>query len=267
MSKLKIFSILILISFFLTNSIQAQRRLKYKDIYEIIIQGDKETSYTQLLAYQKQDPQFASTYFQLALIAKVWAKQYDPLTDFKMAQFFIYNTKLYFGLAKLKMIAESGKNREYYENAGIVPAKKKISPEEIAAFIDSNMVEIKEYERQITAISNYFSKTVEYYNNCVFLFKEVNRDYDKVKDIYLGSEKELIDKLTKIKIKFDSTIICFNNYSQAIKEYPILNYHQKYELKSIETFRLDGLTNANFLQNDIVLWNYSSCLLNQYAKN
>ncbi len=258
MNKFVIAFSAIFLALLISVSAEAQRKFKYKDIYEVILTGDKESSYTQLLAFQKQDPHFANTYFQLALIAKFWAQQYDPLTDFPMVEFFIYNTKLYLGLAKLKMLDESGRNREYYENAGIVPKKKKIQTEDILAFLDSNLVEIKNYEQNVTLISNYFNKSVEYYNNCVIIYKQVNADYNNIKDIYLGSEPELAEKLLKIKNDFDSTLLFFKNFSTAIVKYPILNYHQKYELKTIETYRLDGLTHSNFLKNEIVLWNYAT---------
>ncbi len=96
-------STLILLILFSSSALFAQRKIKYNDVYDIVLNGEREEAYAQLLAYQKQDPDFANTYFQLGLIADYWARNYDPLTEYEYVKTFIYDTKLYYGLAKLKL--------------------------------------------------------------------------------------------------------------------------------------------------------------------
>jgi len=236
----------------------ASKTLKYDDVYETVLSGDKDKAYTLLLAYQRQDPDFANTYFQLALIARDWTKEFNPFTEFQYVKLFIYNTKLYFGLAKLKLKEEKKKNRDLYENAGIIPLEKKLKITDIDLYINSQLDSIKVFEKNIVKIINNFNKSSDSYNECVNVFMDINTKYSKIKNIYLDNDASLLQNINKLDMYFDSTQIYFRNYKKAIKEYPIKGYIQEYELKEIITYRLNGLTNSNFLKNKFCLWDYKN---------
>ncbi len=253
---------IIVLSLMLSFQLTAQRQLKYSRVHEVVLQNNLDKSYSLLLAFQKQDPKFANAYFQLALIAEYWAKDYDPLTEPRLVRFFADKTRLYYGLCELKLKEESKGNREYYENAGIIPADKKLTLEEVNVFVTKKADEMVEYEKNINEITSYFEKTVEYYNQCVSNFKEINNDYTNIKNIYLSEDPELIVKLNTISTAFDSSLYYFQKYRAVLDRFPIKNYNQHYTLKSIETYRLDGLTQTNFLKNDIVIWDYSAWVKN-----
>jgi len=236
----------------------ARKTLKYDDIYDVVLSGDEDKAYTLLLAYQRQDPNFANTYFQLALIAKDWTKEFNPFTEFQYVKLFIYNTKLYFGLAKLKLKEEKKKNRDLYENAGIIPLGKKLKITDIELYINNQIDSIKIFEKNIVKIINNFNKSSDSYNECVNVFMDINTKYNKIKNIYLDNDEALLQNINNLEMYFDSTRIYFNNYKKAIKEYPIKGYNQEYKLKRIITYRLNGLTNSNFLNNNFFLWDYKT---------
>ncbi len=262
MIKLK-YILIILLLFSVSYSSYASR-LKYDDVYKVVLSGDKDKAYTLLLAYQKQNPKFANAYFQLGLIAKDWAKSFNPYKDFAYTKMFIYNTKLYFNLAKLYMKDEKGRNRSYYKNAPIIPKGKKLKIEDIEEFIDAQTEEIKDYEKNVVKIINNYNKSVEFYNDCVSLFMKINSDYAKIKNIYLSNDKALLFDLQKLETNFDSALFYFKEYKTSLKAYPLGIYNQTYELKDIVTYRLDGLTYSNFLQNKIILWNYKKWVHDVY---
>lgn len=249
---------IIILSIFISYNGFARKTLKYDDIYEVVLSGDKDKAYTLLLAYQRQDPDFANTYFQLALIARDWTKEFNPFTEFQYVKLFIYNTKLYFGLAKLKLKEEKKKNRDLYENAGIIPLGKKLKISDIDLYIDAQMDSIKTFEENILKIINNFNKSSDSYNECVNIFMNINTKYSKIKNIYLDNNEMLLNNLNSLELKFDSTLIYFSNYKKAIKEYPIKGYNQEYKLKKIITYRLNGLTSSNFLKNKFFLWDYKT---------
>jgi len=257
----KILIISLFITFFIAEKSYSQD-LKYKDIYEVILTGDKEKSYTLLLAYQKQDPDFANTYFQLGIIAHEWAKSYNPFTDYFFTKLFIYNTKLYYNLARHSMKNESKSNYKYYKNVTIPIENKKLQENDINNYIDKQTADIAFYEINVNKIIKYYNKTVENYNFCVNTFKQINTDYSIIKNIYLSEDVDFISNLNKLEVHFDSTLFYFAEYKLAIKEYPIKNYNQNYKLKKIVTYRLDGLTNSNFLDNNIIIWDYKSWVAN-----
>ncbi len=255
MKNITITAILFFIFIFNISSF-AQKKLDYKDVYDVVLSKNNEKAYTLLLAYQKQEPDFANTYFQLGLIAKQWAKEFNPFTEFVYTKFFIYNTKLYFNLAKFKLEKEKKKNINYYTNIRIATENKKLSVDDITEFIEEQVEEIKIYEENIIQIITYFNKSSDKYNECVDIFMDINREYSKIKNIYLTQEKEFLLKTEQLESNFDSTIYYFEQYKNATDKYPIAGYDQKYILKDIITYRLDGLTNSNFLENNFSLWNY-----------
>ncbi len=254
MTKYKL--IISLIILFSSNFSIAGSRLKYDDVYKVVLSGDKDKAYTLLLAYQKQDPDFANTYFQLGIIAKEWAKSFNPYKEFVYTKRFIYNTKLYFNLAKRYIKDEKNKNRSYYKNAPIIPKGKKLQISDINAYIDSQVEDITDYENNVVKIINYYNKSSDFYNECVSTFMNINTTYTKIKNIYLSDDPELFSEIQKLETDFDSTLIYFQLYKEALKKFPIQNYNQTYQLKDIVTYRLDGLTFSDFLQNNILLWNY-----------
>lgn len=235
----------------------AGSRLKYDDVYKVVLSGDKDKAYTLLLAYQKQNPDFANTYFQLGIISKEWAKKFNPYKEFTYTKQFIYNTKLYFNLAKKYLEDEKKKNRSYYKNAPIIPKSKKLQISDINAYIDSQVEDITDYEKNVVKIINFYNKSSDYYNECVSIFMNINTTYTKIKNIYLSEDPELLSKMQKLVTDFDSTLVYFKFYKDALKKFPIQNYNQTYKLKDIITYRLDGLTYSDFLQNNILLWNYN----------
>ena len=252
-------TIIITLIILLTSSITlSAERLKYDAVYKSVLSGNKDEAYTLLLAYQRQNPGFANTYFQLGIIAKEWAKSYNPYKEFIYTKLFIYNAKLYFNLAKLYMKNEKGKNRSYYKNAPIIPKGKKLQIEDINSYIDSQIEDIEDYEKNVVKIVNFYNKSSDSYNSCVSLFMKINSDYAKIKNIYLSDESKFLSEMQKLESDFDSTLIYFQLYKEALNKFPIQNYNQSYKLKNIITYRLDGLTYSDFLQNNILLWDYKN---------
>jgi Tfp pilus assembly protein PilZ len=234
----------------------SQKKPEYPEIFEIIKEGDQEKSYTLLLDHQKNNPEFANTYFQLGIIAHQWAFDFNPFTDYEFTKLFIYNTKLYFNLAKHKLADEKKKNYDYYLNAIKLADGEKLSSEMITAYIDKKNAEIIEYEQNIIEIIKYFKKSSDKYNECVTNFMTINAEYNNVKNLYLTDNDENNERIKRLKTDFDSVLVYFDLYKQALSKYPLKGYNQTYQLKDIVTFRLDGLTASNFLNNEIVLWNY-----------
>ncbi len=74
----------------------------------------------------------------------------------------------------------------------------------------------------------------------------------------MSTDEELEKTLKQLSLSYDSSVYYLNAYQQKIKEFPIKNYNQEFTIKEIITYRLDGLTGANFLKNQIELWDYNT---------
>ncbi len=236
-----------------------QKNLKYKDVFKAIEEKSKEEVYSLLLVYQKQDPYFANTYLQLGIIAQAWSKDYDALTDLSDVEFFIYNTNLYYGLALSKIDQkEIRKNDKFYLNIDRFKNVEKLEFDIVRSFIQEQIDANNEYSRNVQIVTRLFNSSIHHYNNCIRIFKEINTDNNKIKDIYLTADSKFLVKLNELESSFDSTIYYLQNYQTAIKNYPIKSYNQKYKLLPIETYRLHGLTGSDFLKDEIPIWNYGT---------
>ena len=249
----------LLASLVINKAVVAQKNLRYKNVYKTVLENTREEAYSMLLIFQKQDPFFPNTYFQLGLIAEYWSKDYDALTNIRDVRFFIYNTKLYFGLAKSKIDdKEVRKNDEYYVNTERFKGIDKLKFEDVNFFINDQLDANTIYEKNVEIIINYYNSSINHYNNCIKIFKEINSNNRKIKDIYMTADKDFLSKLDELKNSFDSTIYNLQNYQTAIKNYPIKEHRQKYKLYKIKTYRLHGLTNSNFLDEEIHLWDFGT---------
>ncbi len=235
------------------------QRLKYKNIFATLQSGDEILAYNQLLAYQKANPFFVNTYFQLGNLSYKWAFETDPFLDISRTEYFIYNTKLFYRLA-LKKLRETKndvrRNRKYYQNVLQLQKIDKLTNDDVIAYINQQLINIEEYDKQVHKIYSYFYRMVGNYNKTVNFYRKILASYESLKDIYLAPLPEINPKLKKLQILFDSTQFLYQQYKAAITSYPIKNYHQQLKLNDILTYRLEGITNTNFLADTIYIWNY-----------
>jgi hypothetical protein len=118
----KIFNIFILLSLALTNL--SGQSLRYKDVYASLKTSKDFEVYQLLLAFQKQEPQHANTYYQLGIINQRWMRQYDPFLKSDLVKSSIDNASLYLPLC-LRFLdeKEARKNEDYYQNVKIPEGK------------------------------------------------------------------------------------------------------------------------------------------------
>lgn len=255
-------SIFLPITAFLTGLILASgafaQELKYEDIYNQIKPLPPINAYTLLIKYQKQDPHFANTYIQLGNTCETVFKNIDPLREFEYLNYWVSNAVLYYGLFPVYLQKnEVRSNREFYANLPIAPAGKKIENEDALAYLNLRLEYCKNYRDTTQLIFETLQKSKDHYNNCVRIFNEINQRFDNINEALLQTDPAYLAQLNSLKSEYGQCIETFANYKDLIKKFPIGNYNQTYNVKPIETFRLEGLTNSDFLKDTFELWNYN----------
>ena len=261
----KIKYILIFLVFFNSTLYLSAQRIKYKDIYEVILSGDNILAYSLLFEYQKQDPEFANTYFQLGLISYYNIKEADPFLDYKKIKYYYYNIHLFWGLAKKKIEDDHSEvvgKRKYFQNVQELAQISRLNAEDVLEFINYRMKEIDEYVKELDKIYGLFYAMVDSYTMSVSYFRNIISEYKKIKDLYLAPESEIITKLDTLRTFFDTTMNKYELYKAAIASYPLKDYNQSVILRPITLYRLEGVTNTDFLQDTMLFWNY-----NQWVKD
>lgn len=236
---------------------------KYKDLVPGFETMGRDELRNTLKEYLLVDLDHPNANFRLALIYESNYKGADVLTRYEYAIANATQARLRFTKARqLVDQRDVERNNEFYSPLyRTVDAKGRpfvefsVISEKINRGLDSSML----FLNNVPAIYHDFTKSVNHYDNAVRIFSEINSEFLSLDDIYLYFDPSFDRKLTQLKTHYDSARHYFDQYLALTKSYPIPHHRQKYHVKPIITYRLDGLiTRMNFLTPDIEFWDYGA---------
>ena len=261
MLKRAIYKRVILIALIIGTSITAStaQEMDYDEIISSLATLSPQGRYALLFEYQKQDPHFSNTYIQIADACESLMKDVDPLRNVSKAIYWANNAKLYYGLFPVYLKSnEVRRNREYYSNFRIETDDSKLENEHVIAYINKRVEYCTHFIDSLQLIYSTLEKSKDHYNNCISIFNGINTNYDNLNEALLKTDEELLSTLDRLKSEFELSLKTFDEYKGLIKKFPIGGYDQAFTLASINTFRLEGLTNSDFLKSSFTLWDYAS---------
>lgn len=235
----------------------ANAQKKYDDIYNELPNLSLDQAYSMLLAFQKQNPYFANTYLQLGVICEHKMVLTDPLRDINSAQFWSDQAHLFYG--NFNVFYKEGdyrSNEEYYENLRIPHEGEKVKESDIKEFVNKHEAKCKGFKDTTMMIYESLEKSKAAYDRCMKSYMAMCEKYANYNELLLGYDKKLEERMSALVSDIAECEKEFKNYKSLITAYPLLNYRQLYERKEIETFRLDGLTNSDFLENRFAIWDF-----------
>ncbi|MFO8068023.1 MAG: hypothetical protein R6U11_10625 [Bacteroidales bacterium] len=233
------------------------QKINYGDLIEELDKLTKEQAFYRLFNYQSQNPQFANTYIQLGNVCEEIFTGLDPLQDIEHINHWASNAVLYYQLFPAYLEnAEVRRNREYYKNIPIEASGKRLNNEDVINYTLERIEYCKNYKDSVLNLFTTFEKSKDHYNTCVRIFNDINQNYDNLNEVYLQTDDDLLRLLESLKSNFNSSLEEFENYKAFRKSFFSDKKEQVYFLRDIQTFRLDGLTNSNFLLDTFYLWNY-----------
>ncbi len=233
----------------------------FSAVYDAMPSMTLDQQFSALANFQKANPYFACTYIQLGSVSEKKMIIYDPLRETESIGFWAGNAKLYYG--NLKVYYKNGDVRdEYYENIKIPFAGKKVTDDDLWAYVNHHLNLCKNYNDTITLIYTAIEQSRVNYNKSIEEFQSICNDYSDMNDMLLRYDDALAKRLASLKSHSDECFRQFDEYKRLTKIYPLANYRQIYEKVPIETFRLDGLTNSDFFSNRFNIWDYSAWIEN-----
>ncbi len=242
----------------LTSVVTAQ---SFSTVYDAMPSMTLDQQFSALVNFQKANPYFACTYIQLGSVSEKKMIIYDPLRETESISYWAGNAKLYYG--NLKVYYKNGDVRdEYYENLKIPFAGKKVTDDDMWAYVNHHANLCKNYNDTITLIYTAIEQSRVNYNKSIEEFQSICNDYSDMNDMLLRYDDALANRLANLKGHSDECFRQFDEYKRLTKIYPLANYRQIYEKVPIETFRLDGLTNSDFFSNRFNIWDYSAWIDN-----
>ncbi len=248
---------LITVLFFLCLSLLAQGQ-RYKDIFPQIISSGDDKTMELLTNYLFNNLDHPNTNLRLGLL---YAKKYqttDPLREYDKAMALAEQART--RLIKASILInekEFNKNKDYYIGIiqeGVIPTLA-----ETQKLIADELQKAETFLEKLPPIYEHFTRSVDRYDRAVKSFAAIAGKYGSLKELYLLYDDSLAKVMQQLKTNYDSTKWYFDKYLQLRQGYPIKAVLQTYREKPVVVYRLDGLvTQINFLQPQIVLWDYAS---------
>lgn len=244
-------------------SASALGQVKYKDLAEEFPTMTRDELKNELKEFILQDLDHPNANFRLALLYAANYRAGDVLTHYEYAMANAEQARLRFTKARqLCDQREVERNNEFYAPLfGTVDAKGRpfVEHATVAAKVNAGLDSSTQFLNSVPAIYAHFTRSVTYYDQAVKIFHEINNEFLSLDDIYLYFDPALDKKLGKLKQDYDSARHYFDRYLALTQAYPIPYHKQKYHVKPIVTYRLDGLiTRMNFLTPNVEFWDYGA---------
>lgn len=239
------------------------QKVKYKDVFELVKQKKYEAAYPLLKIVTKNDTSNASAALYLGNILYQKAMACDVLKENKQANIFCDSALYYLNRAKRQINEkEIRKNDDYYvpyaystkDTTKLITQKDTIF-NRVTKDLNAKIAFLPYYKSNITYIFHCYTRFVNYYNTAATIYKQLNSKFKTEKELCLHTNDKIMTDLQSMSAAFDSCVQYFDQYIKLIKITPI-GYNQSYMVIPIETYRLDGLSAADFLSDKCYMWNY-----------
>ncbi len=267
------------------NKVITAQSYDYEDIFDNLNNLTNEQAYTRFLNFQAQNPHFANTYLQLGNICEDIFTKTDPLRDIDLVIYWTDQARLYYGLfINYFESSDLRRNQRYYANIPITDRGQRPGKEQVISYVNNRREFAQNHRDSIKLIYNALESSKTHYNNCVRIFNNTSSSYETLNETLLQTDDNLLAVLENLESEFNACIEQFDHYKSLIEKYPLKGYlqeqkvqvgdyvsiterrvgayNQEYNLKPIQTFRLDGITNSDFLKETFILWDYGSWVKN-----
>jgi hypothetical protein len=253
---------ILLFAFVIIFSAQAQR-VRFKDLALALDTVSVDQQFSFLREFMLEDENHANANYRLAILHYRIFRNADPLLEYRKAMAHAREASLRLLRAKMIVTAQDVRNNnEYYAGYFKTTDAKGKPYVDFPVVVDQMNVasdSAKNFQEKMPAIYRAFTKSVQHYDKAVNLFAGLNTEYKSLEDIYMFYGPAMEGRLETLKQSYDSSIVYFQRYQQLIAEYPISKYNQKFHVKPIQVYRMDGLiTHMDFLARDVEFWNYSA---------
>lgn len=237
------------------------QKVKYKDLIELLNAKQYEMAEPFLKRYLKETTDNASAYLYMGIIYQEKALKNDIL---KQTEGLIINldSAIYFYDKALPMITEkeikrNDENYQMYTRRDLRTGEFGIKQSDVQLDIETRVKALKEKRDKVKPLKNNFLQAQKLYNRANEFFKGIQSKYANEKEFFLRSDEQLLVELNNLIAVYDSSQVAFKSYKSILQTMGKTDYNQDLTLLEINDFKKDGITGADFLVNDLWLWDYT----------
>jgi hypothetical protein len=236
------------------------QKVKYKDIFGLLSTKQYEAAEPFLKGYLKETADNPNAFLYMGIVYHEKALKDDVLKQTKrtigvMDSAIIFYDKAY----KTVTEKEIKRNSEYYQaynRRDLRTGEFGVKLSDIQFDIEKKMEGLRERIDRIKMVKFYFDLADSLYRKSNALYKSIHATYPGEREFYLRTDENLIKNLTTLSTRFDSCLKAFDNYKSSSSTIGKTGYNQSLSLSDIVDYKNDGLTEANFYQENVKIWDY-----------
>jgi len=237
------------------------QKVKYKDLIELLNAKQYEMAEPFLKRYLKENDDNASAYLYMGIIYQENSLQKDLL---KQTEALISNidSAIYFydkayPLITEKEIKRNDENYQMYIRRDMRTGEFRVTQSDVQLDIETRVKALKDKRDRIGPLKRNFIQAEKLYGRASEFFKAIQGKYNNEKEFYLRSDDQLLVELNNLIAVYDSSQVAFKAYKSVLQTIGKTTYNQEVNLMEIHDFKKDGVAGADFLVNDLKLWDYT----------
>jgi hypothetical protein len=241
------------------------QKVKYKDLFGLLSSKQYEAAEPFLKRYLKDNTDNPNAFLFMGIIFQDKASKNDilkqtPVALANMDSAIIFYDKAYATITE----KEVKRNDEYYQaynRRDLRTGEFGVKLSDIQFDIEKRKEGLRERMDKVKMVKFYFTLSDSLYKKSNLLFRSLQNTYASEKEFYLRANDTLLNVLSALAARADSSVKMFDNYKNSAAIVGKIGYSQVITLKEITNFKKDGTTSANFYDNDLQLWDYKKFAL------
>ena len=217
---------------------------------------DREVFFDQLAQFQKENVEFSNVYYQLGKVELEIFSSLDPIVDRVASRQRIYNSKTNFGLAKNYLDPKEVSRFPDWYDVSDTTSKDSVSSVGVGN-VERSYSNTEDYAVLYEELVANYDKAVFHYLKAREKFIEINTSADNLRQLFLKADDSLKIAVRSVGVSFDSSMFYVDKYRGIYQKLP---YKKKRKVdinrREIDHFRMNGITPANFLADEIDVWDY-----------
>jgi hypothetical protein len=244
----------------LSTSVTYGQKVKYKDLFGLLSSKQYEQAEPFIKRYLKDNDDNPNAFLYMGIIFQEKAGKNDVLKQTASAIANMDSAILFYDKA-YKTITEKEvkRNDEYYQmynRRDLRTGEFGVKLSDIQFDLEKKKEGLREKIDKVKMVKYYFDLSDTLYRRSNRLFKSVQDAYPGEKEFLLRADENTLKSLATLAIRFDSSTKAFDNYKSSVTLLGKIGYNQTMTLNDIVNFKKDGVTGADFYQDDLQVWNY-----------
>lgn len=243
-----------------SNLCEAQKKVKYKDIFGLLNVKQYEQAEPFLKTFLKDNQDQPSAFLYMGIIYQEKAAKDDVLKQTKLAishmdSAIIHYTKAFQTITE----KELKKNSEYYQSYNrrdLRTGEFAIKLSDVQFDLEKRMEGLREKIDRVKMIKHYFDLSDSLYRKTNQLFIKTISPFKNQKEFYLRADKNTLQSLSTLITRFDSSMRAFDQYKASVTTVGKIGYNQTLRRVEIKDIPNDGMSPADFYADDLPVWDY-----------